>query len=436
MDTQTGPSKKELKAERRAKQEKERALKNAKKGEKDGTSDKRKLQQNLRISSNVQADDPKVMKRAAKKMEKEQIPKRAEGPKKVGLFSHLHQYQRSVSITKELGFGSTKIHPSILRLGLHYSEGIISGSNARCAALINAMKDVVMDYVTPPDKELSRHLESSIKPCITYLNQCRPLSVSMQNAIKFMKTQINKCKSDWSEDNAKLRLCESFDNYVRVNIHLAGEAISKFARQTIKDGDVVMIFGGSSLINTVLIDAHNSGCKFRVIVVDGRPKLNGIGALQKLTKAGISCSYILVTGITFLLPEVTKVMYGAHGLLSNGYVIGAVGTSLISLAAQSQNIPVIVCCETYKFCERVQTDSIVNNEIGDPLDLLADKCNPANSNVVDYESWKTLDKLKILNLTYDVTPPDLIATVVTDLGMIPCTSVPVVLRLKNSELDS
>ena len=34
------------------------------------------------------------------------------------------------------------IHPAILKLGIQYSKGIISGSNARCVALIHAMKQV------------------------------------------------------------------------------------------------------------------------------------------------------------------------------------------------------------------------------------------------------------------------------------------------------
>ena len=68
---------------------------------------------------------------------------------------------------------------------------------------------------------------------------------------------------------------------------------------------------------------------------------------------------------------------------------------------------------------------------------------------------KEYENLTILNLTYDVTPPDLISCVVTDMGkhlmyiciyiykkcliksntkgMLPCTSVPVVLRLKNRD---
>jgi len=62
--------------------------------------------------------------------------------------------------------------------------------------------------------------------------------------------------------------------------------------------------------------------------------------------------------------QVTKVLLGAHGLLSNGYVLSSVGTSMVAMTAKARGVPVIVCCEAYKFCERVQTDSFVNNEIG------------------------------------------------------------------------
>lgn len=55
---------------------------------------------------------------------------------------------------------------------------------------------------------------------------------------------------------------------------------------------------------------------------------------------------------------------GAHGLLANGFVMSRVGTALISLIAKARNVPVLVCSETYKFCELVQTDSFVLNELG------------------------------------------------------------------------
>lgn len=41
-----------------------------------------------------------------------------------------------------------------------------------------------------------------------------------------------------------------------------------------------------------------------------------------------------------------------------------VGTAQLALVARARNVPVLVCCETYKFCERVQTDAFVSNELG------------------------------------------------------------------------
>jgi len=64
------------------------------------------------------------------------------------------------------------------------------------------------------------------------------------------------------------------------------------------------------------------------------------------------------------MTRATKVLLGAHALLANGYVMSRAGSSQIALVAKYLNVPVLVCCETYKFTERVQTDSIVFNELG------------------------------------------------------------------------
>lgn len=65
-------------------------------------------------------------------------------------------------------------------------------------------------------------------------------------------------------------------------------------------------------------------------------------------------------------PKVTKVFLGAYTLLVNGHLMSRAGTAMVAMVANAYNVPVIVCCETYKFCERVQIDSICFNELGDP----------------------------------------------------------------------
>lgn len=50
--------------------------------------------------------------------------------------------------------------------------------------------------------------------------------------------------------------------------------------------------------------------------------------------------------------------------MANGYVMSRAGTAQVALMAKAHNVPVLVCCETHKFSERVQTDAFVYNEIG------------------------------------------------------------------------
>ncbi|XP_026197281.1 translation initiation factor eIF-2B subunit delta isoform X2 [Anabas testudineus] len=436
-------SKAELKAERRARQEAERASKQGKKGEVGQQVATGKSKAPLselqpvvkRLPEHIQADNPDVLKKLAKKLERQQtpgynattkIPLRSDYGRKVSLFSHLHQYSRKAPLTQQLSIPSTVIHPAIVRLGLQYSQGIVAGSNARSVALLHAFKQVIRDYTTPPNEELSRDLVNKLKPYISFLNQCRPLSASMGNAIKYIKKEISNIPSQCKEEEAKIKLQSCIECYINEKIILAAKAIAKYSIEKISDGDVILIYGCSSLVNHILCEALEKSRKFRVIVVDSRPRLEGREALRRLVQRGISCTYVLISAVSYILPEVSKVFLGAHALLANGYVMSRVGTSQIALVAKAFNVPVLVCCETYKFCERVQTDSFVSNELDDPDDLIVTRQGKTH-----LEDWQQVNSLGLLNLVYDVTPPDFVDLVITDLGMIPCTSVPVVLRVKN-----
>lgn len=63
---------------------------------------------------------------------------------------------------------------------------------------------------------------------------------------------------------------------------------------------------------------------------------------------------------------------------------------------------------------------------GDPDELV-------RNSKEDIREWRSYSTLTPLTLAYDVTPPDLVTAVVTELAILPCTSVPVILRIKPSE---
>lgn len=252
---------------------------------------------------------------------------------------------------------------------------------------------------------------------------------------------------EWEE--ARELLLESMEAYVTERIEYAGKAISRHAGSKIQErGDVILVFGKSEVINRLLLDAALVDKKtFRVIVVDSRPLLEGRDTLQILSRAGISCTYVLLNALSYLMMrEVTKVFLGASALMSNGSVLSRVGTACVALLANSNHIPVLVGCETYKICNRVQLESITGNELGDAEEVACTDCarvGPSNrwSGVMDggdddgekkgedvLADWKNQDNLKLLNLMYDLTPSDFVTGIVTEVGILPPSSVAVLLR--------
>jgi translation initiation factor eIF-2B subunit delta len=115
--------------------------------------------------------------------EPEKKPKKES--KQAGLFfGHLYSQPKQQSMS-----GASKdVHPAILALGLQYSSYAICGSTARMVAMLLAFKAVIGDYQTPPGISLARHLTNHhLSPQIEFLKGCRPLSVSMGNAIRWLK---------------------------------------------------------------------------------------------------------------------------------------------------------------------------------------------------------------------------------------------------------
>lgn len=148
--------------------------------------------------------------------------------------------------------------------------------------------------------------------------------------------------------------------------------------------------------------------------------------MRRLLAAGLRCTYVNLHALSFVMPEVTKVLLGASSMLLNGALFARGGTALVAMTAREHDVPVLVCCETYKFAERVLLDSICYNELGDPDELIpASVPGEARSRLSD---WREVPQLKLLNLLYDVTPMRFLTVVVTEAGVIPPTSVPVILR--------
>ncbi|XP_050226398.1 uncharacterized protein LOC126676274 [Mercurialis annua] len=371
----------------------------------------------------MQYDDKSRVEKAKKRA----VVKQTEARNRVELFRHLPQYERGTQLPDlELKFFQLDpMHPAVYKVGLQYLSGDICGGNARCIAMLRAFQEVISDYSTPPEKTLVRDLTAKIGNYVSFLIECRPLSISMGNAIRFLKNRIAKLPMTSSESEAKATLHSDIDHFISEKITAADQVIVRHAVTKIRDGDVLLTYGSSSTVEMILLHAHELGKQFRVVVVDSRPKLEGQLLLRRLVGKGISCTYTHINAVSYIMHEVSRVFLGAASVLSNGTVYSRVGTACVAMVAHAFGVPVLVCCEAYKFHERVQLDSICSNELGDP-DALSKVRGREEINFLNGCAHN--ENLQLLNLIYDATPSDYVSMIITDYGMVPPTSVPVIVR--------
>lgn len=246
----------------------------------------------------------------------------------------------------------------------------------------------------------------------------------MGNAIRWLKDLIVKIDPDVAEPTAKASLFAAIDTFIRERITIADTLIAESAAQKIVNGDVVLTYANSSIVRKTLQEARSNGTRFRVIVVDSRPLFEGRRLASELAENGFDVEYSLVSGAAYVMKAATKVFLGAHAMMGNGRLYSRVGTAIVAMLAHERDIPVIVCCESVKFTEKVALDSIVQNEVA-PAEELLERGEHGDAQV---RKWKKTEKLQMLNVMYDVTPAEYIKMVVTEFGSLPPSSVPAVLR--------
>ncbi len=72
----------------------------------------------------------------------------------------------------------------------------------------------------------------------------------------------------------------------------ADKALVEHAVAKVYDGDVVLTYAMSSVVLEVLLQAHQRGKRFRVVVMDSRPELEGRQLLSRLVQVGPGCWHL------------------------------------------------------------------------------------------------------------------------------------------------
>ncbi|KAJ5456780.1 hypothetical protein N7530_012054 [Penicillium desertorum] len=367
--------------------------------------------------------------------------KKKKDDKKVAVFGHLYGQQRRVTV----GGATKEVHPAILALGMQLVDYTICGSSARCVATLLAFKRVIESYTTPMGTSLARHLTTHLSSQITYLSTCRPLSISQGNAIRALKLFIAGIDPSTPEASAKISLCEYIDSFIREKITVADQVIADSAAQKVQDGDVIVTFAGSSIVKHTLLLAHNQGKRFRVSIIDSRPLFEGKSLARDLANSGLDVQYSLVHSITHAVKDATKVFLGAHAMTSNGGLYSRVGTALVAIsptaspstASSSTRLPMPT--SSYPWTPPVSLavptpdthapPAPENKKGGNRTPAPESPVIPHKTSSSPLADWHNTPNLQLLNIMYDVTPAEYVDMVITEMGSLPPSAVPIVHRM-------
>jgi len=267
-----------------------------------------------------------------------------------------------------------------------------------------------------------------IKGAARMLVNTRPTAVSLPNGIRYV---LNKLLSDYrsgldSVEQLKDRLDKYVDEFIRISVE-AAEKIAVYGARRIEDGDVLLTHCNSSVAIGVIKRAFDDGKSIKVFVTETRPRYQGRLTAEALSSHGIETTLIVDSAARYYMNEIDKVVVGADAIAANGAVVNKIGTSQIALAAHEARTSFMVAAETYKFSPDTLFGRLIKIEEREVEEVVPREWLEKNPGV------------RVRNPAFDVTPPEYIDLIVTELGVVSPSMFPLLIMerygLVYSELE-
>ena len=115
-------------------------------------------------------------------------------------------------------------------------------SESKCLELLRCLQDVVITCLTDiPNlnevQDLFKEIDNALKPNLSFLKQCRPLSISMDNSVRSIKARLKSLdglKSSGLEAVIE-EIRSVFSSFIEENLSLAAQQISMTAGTKIQE---------------------------------------------------------------------------------------------------------------------------------------------------------------------------------------------------------
>ncbi|KAL7419674.1 translation initiation factor eIF-2B subunit alpha [Cryptotrichosporon argae] len=164
----------------------------------------------------------------------------------------------------------------------------------------------------------------------------------------------------WERFVAAGNTMEDFANYKRalivqgrafcsVTAPQCREKIAALAVDFLRDDCVILTHSYSRTVMQTILKAHKQHKRLRVYVTEARPGCLGIRTQQLLTAAGIPCTVVLDSAVGYVMERVDMVLVGSEAVVESGGLVSSIGTYQTALIAKAMQKPFYALAESYKF---------------------------------------------------------------------------------------
>lgn len=282
----------------------------------------------------------------------------------------------------------------------------IRGAGAIARAVASALKEHALSIKTDSLSEFNKEMQKAAQTLL----KTRPTAVSLPNAIRF----VMRYQGDTVE-KARESIARSADEFIKRSEE-AVEKIGEIGAKRIRDGDLIMTHCHSSAAVSIITTAFKQGKNIRVIATESRPMMQGHITIQQLNDAGIPTTLIVDSAMRYYMQDVNLAIVGADAIGVNGCLVNKIGTSQLALAAHEARVNLLVAAETFKFSPRTIVGELIEIEERSPDEVLS------------AEMRKSLKNVTVHNPVFDVTSPEYIDLICTEVGAIPPGMAYIIIR--------
>lgn len=241
----------------------------------------------------------------------------------------------------------------------------------------------------------------------------RPTAVNLFNALFRVKKAFQKCQTRTQAFEAVLNEADSIK---KEDLQMC-KAIGSFGAQFIKEGQTWLTHCNAGALATaghgtalgVFRTAKEQGKNFSVYVDETRPLLQGSRLTAwELMQEKIDCTLICDGAAASLIGagKVDGIITGADRITSKGFVANKTGTYSLALIAKYNAVPFYVAAP----------DTTFDLDISYAEEIEIEQRDPDEVRFVGSQQTAPVD-VPVYNPAFDVTPPELITGIITNLGV-------------------